>query len=98
MLNQILQAADEAEQRVSQGWPRGHSPRSWVDRNALAEAWEHQHEAEWERVDRQLRGIAARRAALDAEEARLLCYAEELQLWRGYGFGSLVEYMERAMG
>jgi hypothetical protein len=49
-------------------------------------------------VDGKLRGIAARRAALDAEEARLLRYAEELKLWRGFGFGSLLEYMERAMG
>ena len=71
---------------------------SWADRAAEAEAWERQHEAEWVRVDRKLRGIAARRAALDAEEANLLRYAEELKLWRGWGFGSMLEYMERAMG
>jgi hypothetical protein len=71
---------------------------SWVDHAAAAEAWERQHEAEWARVDQKLRGIAARRAALDAEEAHLLRYAEELKLWRAYGFGSLIEYMERAMG
>jgi hypothetical protein len=72
--------------------------RSWVDRAAAAEAWEREHAAEWARVDQKLRGIAARRAALDAEEARLLRYAEEVKLWRAYGFGSLLEYMERAMG
>jgi hypothetical protein len=71
---------------------------SWVSRATAAEAWERQHEAEWARVDQELRGIAARRAALDAEEAHLLCCAEELKLWRAYGFGSLLEYMERAMG
>ncbi|HSK01647.1 MAG TPA: hypothetical protein VK932_10420, partial [Kofleriaceae bacterium] len=49
-------------------------------------------------MDQKLRGMAARRAALDAEEARLLRYAEELKLWRGFGYGSLLEYMERAMG
>jgi hypothetical protein len=49
-------------------------------------------------VDEKLRGIAARRAALDAEEANLLRYAGELKLWRAFGFGSLLEYMERAMG
>jgi hypothetical protein len=49
-------------------------------------------------VDQKLRGIAVRRAALDAEEAHLLRYAEELKLWRAFGFGSLLEYMERAMG
>jgi hypothetical protein len=69
----------------------------WADREATI-AEERQHEAEWARVDQQLRGIAARRAALDAEGARLLRYAEELKLWRAYGFGSLLEYMERAMG
>jgi hypothetical protein len=49
-------------------------------------------------VDLKLRGIAARRAALDAEEANLLRYADELKLWRAFGFGNLLEYMERAMG
>ncbi len=71
---------------------------SWVEHAAAAQAWERQHEAEWSRVDQKLRGIAARRAALDAEEANLLRYAEELKLWRAFGFGSLIEYMERAMG
>jgi hypothetical protein len=76
-------------------------PRSgslWVVRADAAEAWEREHEAEWVRVDRKLRGIAARRAALDVEEANLLRYAEELKLWRGWGYGSMLEYMERAMG
>jgi hypothetical protein len=72
--------------------------RAWADHAAEAEAWEREHAAEWTRVDGKLRGIAARRAALDAEEARLLRYAEELKLWRAFGFGSLLEYMERAMG
>ncbi len=71
---------------------------AWADHVAKAEAWEREHEAEWLRVDQRLRGIAARRAAIDAEEAHLLRYAEELKLWRGWGFGSLLEYMERAMG
>ncbi len=72
--------------------------RSGLDHAAEAVAWEHEHAAEWTRVDRKLRGIAARRAALDAEEARLLRYAEELKLWRAFGYGSLLEYMERAIG
>src|SRR5689334_24368712 len=76
----------------------GQGGTSWKDQMAANAAWERQHEAEWTRVDRQLRGIAARRAALDAEEANLLRYAEELKLWRAFGFGSLLEYMERAMG
>ncbi len=71
---------------------------SWADHAAVAEAWNREHEAEWTRVDRKLRGIAARRAALDAEEAHLLRYAEELKLWRGWGCGSMLEYMERALG
>ena len=71
---------------------------SWIERAASADEWERQHEAEWVRIDQKLRGIAARRAALDAEEARLLRYAETLKLWRGWGFGNMVEYLERAMG
>ncbi len=71
---------------------------SWMDHAAKAEAWEREHAAEWTRVDGKLRGIAARRAALDAEEARLLRYAEEIKLWRAFGYGSLLEYLERAMG
>jgi hypothetical protein len=54
---------------------------SWVDHAAAAAAWEREHAAEWTRVDGKLRGIAGRRAALDAEEARLLRYAEEIKLW-----------------
>src|SRR5829696_4822384 len=73
-------------------------PSAWAEHAAAAEAWERQHAAEWARVDQKLRGIAARRAALDAEEANLLRCAEELKLWRAFGFGSLLEYMERAMG
>src|SRR5678815_6203100 len=71
---------------------------SWMDRKTATLAWEREHEAEWARVDQKLRGVAARRAALDAEEAHLLRYAEEIKLWRAYGFGSMLEYLERAMG
>ncbi len=71
---------------------------AWTEHAAAADAWERQHAAEWARVDQKLRGIAARRAALDAEEANLLRYAEELKLWLGWGFGSMLEYMERVMG
>jgi hypothetical protein len=71
---------------------------AWTDHAAEAAAWERQHEAEWARVDQELRRIAARRAALDVEEAHLLRYAEELKLWRAFGFGGTLEYMERAMG
>src|SRR5919109_1141224 len=71
---------------------------SWRERAAAAKAWEREHEAAWVSLDRKLRGIAARRAALDAEEAYLLRLAEELKLWRAFGYGSALEYMERALG
>jgi hypothetical protein len=71
---------------------------SWAERVVAAEEWERRHEAEWVRVDQKLRGIATRRAALDAEEARLLRYAEELKLWRGWGFGSMAECASRCEG
>jgi hypothetical protein len=99
-MNQQHQVPDEAN---GHGMPSGRVPErrgasAWADHAAAAGAWERQHEAEWARVDRKLRGIAARRAALDAEEANLLRYAEELKLWRAFGFGNMLEYMERAMG
>src|SRR5689334_15199972 len=102
MMNQRVQI-DEVHQEVAPGHrsKREHgerSERSWAEQAAATRAWERQQAAEWERVDRKLRGIAGRRAALDAEEAGLLRYAEELKLWRAYGFGSLLEYMERVMG
>ena len=53
---------------------------------------------EWREVDRQLRTIAQRRAALDAEEARWLRKAEALQLWRELGMVSALDYLERVLG
>jgi len=97
MIEQQIDTVEEAS-RGAQDRRGERGAKSWVDRAAEAEAWERQHEAEWERLDQKLRGISARRAVLDAEEAHLLRYAEEIKLWRYYGFGSLLEYMERAMG
>jgi hypothetical protein len=52
----------------------------------------------WQVVDRALRGIARRRAGLDAEEARWLRQAEELQIWKPLGMVSALDYMERVLG
>src|SRR5690606_11394832 len=71
---------------------------SWVRARAEAEAHERRHAAEWERVHEKLGGLAERRAKLDAEEAHLLRYAEEIKLWRGFGCGSMMEYLERELG
>ena len=99
MSNQQVHIGDGAHTEVAVDWPEeSRGVRSWADHAIAAEAWERQHEAEWTRVDGKLRGIAARRAALDVEEANLLRYAEELKLWRGFACGSMIEYMERAMG
>src|SRR5205814_5225223 len=57
-----------------------------------------QAEPRWRTVDRALRQIAARRAALDAEEARWLREAEELQIWRPLGMVSALDYLERVLG
>ena len=54
--------------------------------------------AEWQRVDRALRGIAKRRAGLDAEELGWLREAERLQIWRPLGMVSALDYMERVLG
>jgi hypothetical protein len=53
---------------------------------------------DWKRVDRELRAIAKKRAALDAEEARWLREAERLQIWRPLGMVSPLDYMERVLG
>ena len=52
----------------------------------------------WRSVDRALRTIALRRAALDADEARWLREAEALQIWRPLGMVSALDYMERVLG
>ncbi|MCB9561145.1 MAG: HNH endonuclease [Kofleriaceae bacterium] len=52
----------------------------------------------WRQLDRQLRGVARRRAALDAEEARCLVLAQQLELHRRFGYATLLEYLERTLG
>src|SRR5688572_2994400 len=53
---------------------------------------------DWREVDRNLRSLAQRRAALDAEEARWLREAERLQIWRPLGMVSALDYCERVLG
>ena len=53
---------------------------------------------DWRRVDRELRAIATKRSALDAEEARWLREAERMQIWRPLGMVSPFDYMERVLG
>jgi len=53
---------------------------------------------DWQLVDRALRTIAQRRAALDADEARWLREAEAQQIWRPLGMVSALDYMERVLG
>lgn len=52
----------------------------------------------WKNVHAALSGIAKRRAALDAEEAKWLREAEHLELWRELGCVSMLDYMERTLG
>ncbi|MCB9570846.1 MAG: HNH endonuclease [Kofleriaceae bacterium] len=53
---------------------------------------------DWRRLDRALRGIAKRRAALDAEEARWLVAAQRIALHRRFGYATMAEYLERTLG
>ena len=53
---------------------------------------------DWRTVDRALRAIRQRRAALDAEEARWLREAEALQTWQPLGMVSALDYLERVLG
>src|SRR5262245_7913691 len=57
-----------------------------------------QSDDEWRRLHNQLRGIARRRAALDAEEARCLRDAHRMRLWRRLGYAHMNEYLERELG
>ena len=53
---------------------------------------------DWRSVDRQLRSLAQRRAALDVDEARLLLLARRLDVHVPLGYGTFVEYVERVLG
>src|SRR5690348_18441847 len=53
---------------------------------------------DWKTIDRALRSNAKRRAALDADEARLLREAEALQIWKPLGMVNALDYMERVLG
>jgi hypothetical protein len=56
-----------------------------------------ERESNAQRVHRALKRIAKTRAALDAEEIAALRDAQRMQLWREFGYASLVEYMEREL-
>lgn len=60
--------------------------------------WDRATSLDWRAVDRALRGLAGRRAALDAEEARWLREAERLEIWRPLGMVSAIDYLERVLG
>ena len=53
---------------------------------------------DWKEVDHNLRKLAARRGALDAEEARWLRQAVRGEIWRRLGKASLLEYLEDRLG
>ncbi|MBK7196605.1 MAG: HNH endonuclease [Myxococcales bacterium] len=53
---------------------------------------------DWRVVDRTLRGLARRRAALDVEEAAWLRRARALGVHRELGFATFFEYVERILG
>ena len=52
----------------------------------------------WTEIDRNLRAIARRRAALDVDEARWLVMARREALHRQFGYARLEEYLERVLG
>ena len=65
---------------------------TWAPKN------KYEAQPDWQSVDRALRTIAGRRAALDADEARWLREAEAIQIWRPLGMVSALDYMERVLG
>lgn len=52
----------------------------------------------WREADRQLRRIAARRAALDVEEAHWILVARRADVHVPLGFATFLEYVERRLG
>jgi hypothetical protein len=52
----------------------------------------------WQSIDRELRSIAKRQRALDAEEAELLCRASREQVWWKFGCATMLEYLELIFG
>src|SRR5258706_6638468 len=49
-------------------------------------------------IHRRLKGIAKQRAALDAQEARDLAMAEELEVWKVFGYATMFAYLEGELG
>jgi hypothetical protein len=56
------------------------------------------HGARCAEVHQRLKRIARARGSLDAQEAAALRDAQQLVLWRAYGYASLAEYMELELG
>ena len=52
----------------------------------------------WEQVHDALLRVGRARGALDADEARWLREAEQIQIWRPLGLVSMIDYLERALG
>jgi len=66
--------------------------------NAKHAAARAQSRHRWQAIDRELRALAKRRGRVDADEARLLCCAARLEIWRELGKASLLEYLEEVLG
>jgi hypothetical protein len=66
----------------------------------IAPTWaqDDQSGASYREIDRQLRRIAKKRAALDVEEATWLREAERQRIWRKLGFSTALEYLEDVFG
>ena len=70
----------------------GTEARSHVGRESMDDG------DEWRKIDRRVRLLARRRAALDAEEAAMLVAAKRAEVHVHLGLGSFIEYMERVCG
>jgi Holliday junction resolvasome RuvABC DNA-binding subunit len=66
----------------------------------VAPTWaqDDQSGASYREIDKQLRRIAKKRAALDVEEAKWLREAERQRIWRKLGFSTALEYLEDVFG
>ena len=65
--------------------------RSWITTNDAAA------NDDWHDVHRRLCSIATTRCELDADEAALLVRAQDERVWRAFGCGSMIAYMQRVL-
>src|SRR5512138_267298 len=64
----------------------------------MVAAYEAQQTEDCRRLHDRLKAFAMERAALDAKEARCLVIAEEVEIWKAFGYTTMFAYLEAELG